>query len=102
MTGKERLQLILDGQIPDRPPHWELVFQLEKAMLGMDPDAVAEADRPDFQLDVYHRTPNHDAGPLEGLRWGLCHTTAQNTGFIQRFEVDENLKNFYMTKATYE
>lgn len=54
------------------------------------------------QANGLFRNPNHDAGPLEGLRWGLCHTTAQNTGFIRRFEVDENLKNFYMNKATYE
>ena len=54
------------------------------------------------QANGLFRTPNHDAGPLEGLRWGLCHPTARNTGFIQRFEVDENLKNFFMNKATYE
>ena len=55
MTGKENLELVLNGQIPDSPPHWELVFQIEKAMFGMDRDTVAEADRPTFQLDVYHR-----------------------------------------------
>ena len=46
MTGKENLELVLDGQIPDSPPHWELVFQIEKAMFGMDRDTVAEAGRP--------------------------------------------------------
>lgn len=40
MTGKEKLQLILDGQIPDSPPHWELVFQIENEMFGIDPDSV--------------------------------------------------------------
>ncbi len=55
MTGKERLQCLLDGGVPDVPPHWELVFQLEKEMLGMDPASVAEADRGAFQVDVYHR-----------------------------------------------
>jgi uroporphyrinogen decarboxylase len=55
VTGKERLQCLLEGGVPDVPPHWELVFQLEKEMLGMDPAAVAEADRAAFQLDVYHR-----------------------------------------------
>ncbi len=34
MTGKEKLQLILDGQIPNSPPHWELVFQIAKEMMG--------------------------------------------------------------------
>jgi uroporphyrinogen decarboxylase len=55
MTGRERLQHILDGKTPDAPPHWELVFQLEKEMFGMDPDSVREADRGAFQVDVYHR-----------------------------------------------
>ncbi len=55
MTGKEKLETILNGQIPKTPPHWELVFQIEKEMFGMDRDVVAEADRPAFQLDVYHR-----------------------------------------------
>lgn len=55
MTGKEKLEHILNGQIPDSPPHWELVFQIEKEMFGMDPEAVPEADRASFQLDVYHR-----------------------------------------------
>ena len=55
MTGKEDLERLLNGQLPDSPPHWELVFQIEKEMFGMDRDAIAEADHPAFQLDVYHR-----------------------------------------------
>jgi uroporphyrinogen decarboxylase len=55
MTGKQRLEAILNGQIPDAPPHWELVFQIEKEMFGMDRDAVPKSDHPAFQLDVYHR-----------------------------------------------
>ena len=55
MTGKEKLERILNGQVPDSPPHWELVFQLEKAMFGMDPDAVPESERDAFQIEVYHR-----------------------------------------------
>jgi len=55
MTGKQRLECILDGQVPDAPPHWELAFQLEKEMLGMDPDAVPESGRDAFQIEVYHR-----------------------------------------------
>lgn len=49
------MQCILDGGIPDVPPHWELVFQIEKEMFGMDPDSVQESDRQSFQVDVYHR-----------------------------------------------
>ena len=55
MTGKQRLELILNGQVPDFPPHWELAFHIEKEMFDMDPDAVPEADRASFKLDVQHR-----------------------------------------------
>ena len=48
------------------------------------------------------RTPDHDAGPLEGLRWGLCHITGRDTGFIQRFHVEETLKHQFRDKKTYE
>jgi len=55
MTGKARLQAVLDGEIPDRPPHWELVFRIEKELFGMDREAVPEKDQAAFQLDVYRR-----------------------------------------------
>jgi len=55
MTGKEKLECILNGQIPDSPPHWELVFQIEKEMFGMDLDAIPEPDRGAHQVEVYHR-----------------------------------------------
>ena len=55
MTGKEKLECVLNGGIPDTPPHWELVFQIEKEMFGIDLAAAPEADRASLQLDVYHR-----------------------------------------------
>ena len=55
MTGKENLGCVLNGGIPDSPPHWELVFQIEKEMFGIDLEAAPEADRISLQLDVYHR-----------------------------------------------
>ena len=55
MTNKKSIELILDGQVPRHPPHWELDFQIEKEMFGMDRDTVAEADKAAFRLDVLHR-----------------------------------------------
>lgn len=37
MTERDRLATLLAGGVPDVPPHWELVFQISKAMFGMDP-----------------------------------------------------------------
>ncbi len=34
------------------------------------------------------RTPDHDKGPLEGLRWGLCHIVDDQSGYMQRFEIN--------------
>ena len=36
-TNKERLQTLLDGGIPDVPPTWELVFQIQEEFFGMPP-----------------------------------------------------------------
>ncbi|NQU43516.1 glycosyl hydrolase [bacterium] len=44
------------------------------------------------------RDPNRGSGPLDGLRWGLCHVVRRNEGFIQRFWVDETQKNRMMNK----
>jgi uroporphyrinogen decarboxylase len=47
-TNKARLQAILRGQIPDVPPHFELVFQLGKEAFGMefiDPRNASPAER---------------------------------------------------------
>ncbi len=83
MTGKQKLELILAGGVPDTPPHWELVFQIEKGLFGMDGAAVAAADRPAFQVDVYHRLIDEYGwaavrggyGPaeVEGLKNALGH-----------------------------
>ncbi len=55
MTGKAKLETILNGGIPNTPPHWELVFQIEKEMFGMDSTGVAERDLHSFQIDVENR-----------------------------------------------
>jgi len=35
MTNKERMQVLLDGGIPDFPPTWELGFQIQESFFGM-------------------------------------------------------------------
>jgi hypothetical protein len=83
MNSRERLQSVLNGQTPDSPPHWELVFQIEKEMFGMDPDSVRDADRDLFQIDVYHRliddcgwaavSGGYDAAGIERIKKALGH-----------------------------
>lgn len=53
MTGKEKLAMVLSGGVPETPPHWELVFQIEKEMFGVDLETMPEADRNAAQIDVY-------------------------------------------------
>jgi len=83
MTGKENLEKILNGQIPDSPPHWELVFQIEKEMFGMDRENVSAVDQPAFQLDVYNRLIDeydwaairggYNLDEIERIKTGLGH-----------------------------
>jgi len=37
LENKNRLQTLLDGGIPDAPPTWELVFQIQEEFFGMPP-----------------------------------------------------------------
>ena len=48
------------------------------------------------------RTPDHDKGPLEGLRWGLCFTHRSGWQYIRRYEVTERQKNWFLNKTMYE
>lgn len=43
ITNKDRLVTLLEGGVPDFPPHFEIVFQLAKEMFGMDWHAVNDA-----------------------------------------------------------
>ncbi len=43
-TNRDRLLTILDGGVPDYPPHFEIAFQLGKEFFGMDWQAVNSAD----------------------------------------------------------
>jgi uroporphyrinogen decarboxylase len=74
MTNKQRLQTLLDGGIPDAPPTWELVFQIQETFFGMPPkgevrDATyaSELQKRDalwqYDFDVYERC-------VEELGWG--------------------------------
>ncbi|MEN8149554.1 MAG: uroporphyrinogen decarboxylase family protein [Planctomycetota bacterium] len=42
-SNRDRLVTILEGGIPDRPPHFEIAFQLGREFFGMDWRAVNEA-----------------------------------------------------------
>jgi hypothetical protein len=35
MTNNDRLQTVLDGGVPDAPPTWELVFQIQEEFFNM-------------------------------------------------------------------
>lgn len=81
----------------------------EKNTIQFAPDGInfeiqAVIKNPPHALGPF-RTADHDKRPLEGLQWGLCHTFNWNAGgwgYIQRFHVDETLKNYFLEKTTYE
>ncbi len=66
MTNKERMQVLLDGGIPDFPPTWELVFQIQVPFFGMPPRSAirnavygSEQQKRDalwqYDFDIYER-----------------------------------------------
>ena len=52
---------------------------------GINFEIVAVLKGAPEALGVF-RTPDPDAGPLEGLRWGLCHVYHGGWQYIRRFE----------------
>jgi uroporphyrinogen-III decarboxylase len=44
MTGKERMLKTLNFEEPDRPPHFEIMFELEKEAFGLEFPKMAEWD----------------------------------------------------------
>lgn len=64
--NKQRLQTLLDGGIPDAPPTWELVFQIQEPFFGMLPRSTvrnatygSEKEKKlalwQYDFDVYER-----------------------------------------------
>jgi len=59
VTDRDRLLLILQGGVPDRPPHFEIDFQLGKEMFGLDAEAAeaktyaSESARADALLKLH-------------------------------------------------
>jgi uroporphyrinogen decarboxylase len=46
ISDRDRLVTILEGGVPDHPPHFEIAFQLGKEFFGLDWQAVNEARYP--------------------------------------------------------
>ena len=72
MTNKDRLASILDGEVPDVPPHFELDFHLGREMFGLE---VAE---------VRERTYASDAARLDallGIHIELQHRLVEDLGY---------------------
>jgi uroporphyrinogen decarboxylase len=78
-SNKERLELMIQGKTPEKPPHFELVFQIAKEMFGMDIDATkynTEAERNeayfwfhiDLQLKLIEEFDYAAVYPVYGLR----------------------------------
>ena len=59
-THKARVATLLQGGVSDAPPHWELVFQLEKEFFDIDVDAVRNASylSDAAKRDAWLRTEN--------------------------------------------
>lgn len=89
MTPKERLQTILDGGIPDVPPHFELVFQIEDSVFGIDrPSAIDNRDLPDRETMATHIELNIELQTrlVETYHWAAVYPVAFSTDAITRLK----------------
>ena len=68
---------------------------------GLNFEIMAMIKNPPEAAGIYRGLDN-EAGPLEGLRWGLCHRVGADWGVIDRYEVDETQKRNYLGKVMYE
>ena len=74
---------------------------LQWAPDGINFEIMAVIKRTPEALGLY-RTPDHEAGPLKGIKWGLSHMVGKSFGYMQRFELDESQKIRYLTKDKFE
>ncbi len=70
-------------------------------MRGLNFEIMAVIKRTPEALGLF-RTPDHEKGPLEGLRWGLSHVVGKDFGYMERFQVDERMKIRFLAKSNYE
>lgn len=59
MNNKQRLQILLDGGVPDVPPHWELVFQIPREMFGIDPNNLSARAAADETVKAREKLARH-------------------------------------------
>lgn len=75
-TNKQRMQTLLAGGVPDVPPHWELVFQVEREFFGLpEGNVIRQAKYPSEQtrLDaIWHHELLIYTRCVEELGWGAA------------------------------
>jgi len=90
MTNRDRLASILDGEVPDAPPHFELDFHLGREMFGLD---IAE---------VRGRTYASDAARLDallGIHIELQHRLVEDLGYACAYFSPEHPAEQGITKV---
>ena len=100
MTPKQRLQTILDGGVPDVPPHFELVFQIEDTVFGLDrPSAIDELDLLDREKMDRQIKLNIELQMklVETYNWAAVYPVAFSTKAIEELKRALGDKAFIMS-----
>ena len=96
MNGKERLQAVFDGKIPDKVPHFELVFQLEKEAFGETWPGKDELDKATPKecehllgryLDLWEKI-------IERYGWAAVHLPTSLCGHFEGEVIPRGRKRF--------
>ena len=98
MNNKERLEMILRGEIPDTPPHFELVFQIEKEYFGMNPPQPEDRNG-NLQYNLGLQTKLVDAGADLFI---LAHDFGFNEGpFVSPEQFGEFIVSYFTEIVDY-
>jgi uroporphyrinogen decarboxylase len=96
MIQKERLQKVFDGEIPDKVPHFELVFQLEKEAFGMTWPTKEQLDKAspkerDYLFEEYFEIWEKI---IESYSWSAVQLHADYFGHFEGKIIPEGRKRF--------
>lgn len=96
MTGKERLQAVFEGRIPDKVPHFELDFQLTKEAFGKswptdEQMAKASPKEREYLLEEHF---NIWEKIIECYDWAAIHLHTNLYGYFEGKVIPEGCRRF--------
>lgn len=96
MNPKQRLQAVFDGRIPDKVPHFELVFQIPEAAFGKSWPTKEQMDKASPKEREYLLEDYFDIWEriIEKYRWSAVQLSPTLWGYFDGKVIPEGKKRF--------